>query len=137
MSRVIHISDAVSIALHGMGLLASSGKRMNVREIAKRINVSEAHLAKVFQRIVKSGMVYSTRGPSGGFELTRQPSDISLYEIYEIIEGVPDSRYCLLKGNDCPFNSCIFGGMIESMTREFIDYLKNRNLEELTRSEPV
>lgn len=137
MSGVIQISEAVSLALHGMGLLASSGKRMNVREIAKRINVSEAHLAKVFQRMVKSGLVYSTRGPSGGFELTRPPSDISLYEIYEIIEGAPNYGYCFLKGTECPFNSCIFGGMIESMTREFTDYLKNRNLEELIRSEPV
>ncbi len=137
MNGVIQISDALSLALHGMGLLASSGKRMNVREMAERINVSEAHLAKVFQRIVKSGLVYSTRGPSGGFELTRPPSEISLYEIYEIIEGVPDSGYCLLKVTECPFNSCVFGGMIESMTREFTDYLKNRNLEELIRSEAV
>lgn len=133
MSGVIQISEAVSLALHGMGLLASSKKRMNIRDMAERVNVSEAHLAKVFQRLVKGALVSSTRGPSGGFELSRPSSEITLFDIYKVIEGDLNLRHCLLRDTECPFNTCIFGGMLENMTNEFIDYLRNKNLEELVR----
>ncbi len=55
MSGVVAVSEAVSLAFHGMGLLAS-GKRMSAKEMAEAVNVSEAHLAKVFQKLVKEGL---------------------------------------------------------------------------------
>lgn len=134
MTGVVQISEAVSLAMHGMGLLAVSGRRMRVKEMAQRVHVSEAHLAKVFQRLVKAGLVESTRGPMGGFELSRDPSEIDLLEIYQSIEGHPKEGYCLIKGIECPFRKCIFGGTIAKMTEEFMEYLKNTNLGELVGS---
>ncbi len=132
MSEIIALSEAVSLALHGMGLLAA-GERRNARELAEGMNVSEAHLAKVFQRLVKSGLVLSTRGPGGGFELAREPEEISLFHIYSVIEGVPSEKYCLLRRDECPFGECIFGSMLERMTRNFMDYLKQTTLADLKR----
>ena len=132
MSEIIALSDAVSLALHGMGLLAAGGRR-SAREMAEEMKVSEAHLAKVFQRLVKNGLVLSTRGPGGGFELARDPEDITLFNIYSVIEGVPSGQYCLLRKNECPFEECIFGSMLEKMTMNFTDYLKQTTLADLKR----
>ena len=134
MSEIVAMSDAVSLALHGMGLLAAGGRR-NAREMAEEMKVSEAHLAKVFQRLVKNGLVLSTRGPGGGFELAGEPEKIFLFDIYAVIEGIPSGDYCLLRRDECPFEECIFGSMLEKMTLDFMNYLKQTTLADLKRGE--
>lgn len=134
MSEVVAVSEAVSLAFHGMGLLVSE-KRMSAKKMAETVSVSEAHLAKVFQRLVKDGLVTSTRGPGGGFELAKDPEEISLFNIYIVIEGIPRNDYCLLHKDQCPFGKCIFGSLLGKMTREFVEYLKNTTLADLQRGE--
>jgi Rrf2 family protein len=134
MSEVVAVSEAVSLAFHGMGLLAS-GERRSAKEMAEAVNVSEAHLAKVFQRLVREGLVHSTRGPKGGFELAKNPEEITLFDIYTVIEGVPKGDYCLLHREECPFVRCVFGAMLGKLTREFVEYLKATTLADLQRGE--
>jgi Rrf2 family protein len=132
---VVQISQAASIALHGMGILARHERRISVRELSEMISVSEPHAAKVFQRLTRAGLVNSLRGPSGGVELAVPASKITLYEIYEAIEGKPSSDYCLINKKHCPFGSCIFGGMLTRINEEFIKYLSSRTLADLVRSD--
>jgi len=133
MKNIIQISEAASLALHGMGLLAYNGRRMSIHEISDIIGASEAHLSKVFQRLVRENMVRSVRGPGGGFELTRPPEDITLLEIYSAIEGIPSSDTCLLRSGTCPFKNCIFGDLIEDLTERFLRHLEGTTLDELVK----
>ena len=64
LGSVIAISEAVSLGVHGMGLLAASERRLNARDMAQTLGVSEAHLTKVFQRLARAGPGRSRR-PSG------------------------------------------------------------------------
>jgi Rrf2 family protein len=128
MSEIVQVSEAVSLAFHGLGLLALRGGRMSVREMAEAIGVSEAHLAKVFQRLSKGGLVHSTRGPGGGFIQAREAGEISLYEVYVLIEGEPREGSCLLDCEKCPFGKCLFEGLLGKMKREFVEYLKGKRL---------
>ncbi|MGI6253347.1 MAG: RrF2 family transcriptional regulator [Aminivibrio sp.] len=134
MSGIMAVSEAVSLAMHGMGLLASGG-RMSAKKIAETVHVSEGHLAKVLQKLTKEGLVTSARGPGGGFKLARPASDISLYDIYRVIEGVPDKDLCLIRHETCPFTECIFGSLLGDLTLQFLDYLKNTALSEIKRGE--
>ncbi len=80
--------EATCIGLHAMGLLAGTPKTLvSTKRIATLLRVSEAHLAKVLQRLERAGLVRGTRGSTGGFELARAASKISLKEICEAIEG--------------------------------------------------
>ena len=86
--NMLRISEAASIALHTMAYLARNKDRMvSTHEIAGAMGLSENHLAKVRQRLVKAGLVEAQRGPSGGFMLSRPAEDITLLEVYEAIEG--------------------------------------------------
>jgi len=88
MSKLINISEAASLSLHSLALIArNQPQRMNVKVLARDLDVSQTHLAKVFQKLSKNGLVKSVRGPAGGFELNKPAEDISFLEIYEIIEG--------------------------------------------------
>ncbi len=84
MSRIVGISEAASIAIHVMVLIArSENNNMNVNKLSELTGASRNHIAKVMQRLVKFNFVKSTRGPSGGFILSKAPSEISLLNIPE------------------------------------------------------
>jgi len=58
------------------------------REIAARQGVPEAYLHQVLGALNRAGLVRSTRGPAGGHELARQPGDISLWDVLQILDGM-------------------------------------------------
>ena len=130
MAHVINFSEAAFIALHGMVLVAKSDKLTNVIEISESLNSSKHHVAKVMQRLVKQGYLFSHRGPTGGFTLRKKPKDITLLEIYEAIEGKIEIGHCPLDHPICPFDKCIFNNVTKKMTEEFVDYMKNETLDQ-------
>ncbi len=130
LGSVIAISEAVSLGVHGMGLLAASGRRLSARDMAQALGVSEAHLTKVFQRLARAGLVRSVRGVGGGFELKLAPADISLMAVYKAIEGIPDPSAALCSCcAQCPFRRCIFDTVLEESARHFLKYLSETTLD--------
>ena len=115
MATVLRISEAASLGLHAMSLLAgASEERTSAGEMAETLGVSEAHLAKVLQHLGRVGLVKSVRGPHGGFSLARPGSEITLLEIYEAIEGPMAETHCLLGRRVC-HGSCLLGGLLETV----------------------
>ncbi|RLD67358.1 MAG: Rrf2 family transcriptional regulator [Bacteroidetes bacterium] len=129
MSSVFNLSEASSIAIHSMVMVASSEGKTNVNEIAKRLNFSKHHVAKVMQRLVKVDILKSNRGPSGGFSLAKPASEISLLDIYEAIEGRMVSYDCPLGYEECAFEKCILGSIAHDMNKNFKNYLDSHNLQ--------
>jgi Rrf2 family protein len=132
MSNLLRVSEAASMGLHAMALLAVDPERLlSTREAASLLGVSEAHLAKVFQRLARVGLVDSIRGPKGGFLLARQPSTITLLEVFEAIEGPIVVRACLFSSRLCDGENCIFGHLLESVDSEAKDYFGKTKLSEV------
>ncbi len=129
MSKIITLSEAASIALHGMVLIARSDKMTNVIEIAERTSTSKHHVAKIMQRLVKGNFLYSHRGPHGGFSLKKKPSEINFLELYETIEGKIEITECPLDKPVCSFDQCIMHNITKKMTIEFIKYLEAQTLD--------
>ncbi|MDD5569781.1 MAG: Rrf2 family transcriptional regulator [Bacteroidales bacterium] len=130
MSRVIHLSEAASLAIHSMVLIARSKKNLNVNSIANVTGASRNHLARVMLRLVKDGFVKSTRGPSGGFVLSKKPKDVSLLDIYQSVEGVIIEDGCPLNRSICPNNECLMGNLFNKLTIEFKEYFKKQTLKD-------
>lgn len=130
MSKLFTLTEAASIAIHGMILIANakSKESVNVNYIAEMTLSSRHHVAKVFQRMVKKGYVSSSRGPLGGFYLKVDPTELSLLDIYETIEGEVEIHDCPLNKEICSFGLCIFENKIKDLTIEFRDYLKKKTL---------
>ena len=111
-------------------LITNSKENINVAHIAEITKSSRHHVAKVLQRMVKEGFLESNRGPNGGFQLKRQPEDISLLNIFEAIEGKIQESGCLSDNPLCPFDKCLMGNIINRMTMEFRDYLDTQKLSD-------
>ncbi len=130
MSKVVSISEAASIALHGMILIARSASPLSVVTIAENTGASRHHVAKIMQRLAKSNYLNSQRGPSGGFTLKKRASEINFLEIYETIEGSIEITPCPLNKPVCPFDKCIMDNVTNKMTEEFKQHLQRQTLDQ-------
>jgi Rrf2 family protein len=129
MANVFSLSEAASIALHGVILIAQEKEGLNVIKIAERTDTSKHHVAKVMQRLVKAGYLISHRGPSGGFVLKKEPKDINFLEVYEAIEGPIEVTECPMNKQICPFDKCIMNNVTSKMTLEFKDFLDKQTID--------
>lgn len=138
MNSFINISEGASLAFHSLALIAgSSPKRLNTSFIAGKLNASEAHLAKVFQRLSKAGIVSSTRGPSGGFTLSRPADEINFLMIYEIMEAKIDVDGCPLGKSGCSFDLCIFSRDLNRISLEIKNTLEQIRLSDFNTVEDM
>jgi len=136
MDTILRISDAANLAIHAMAHITRSrgGVNQTVGEIAAHQGVSEAHLSKVMQRLVKVGLLTSRRGPGGGFLLGRAPELISLLEILEAMDGPMSDCRCLLGRKRCLFGGCALGALLTHVNHQVRVFLASRNLTDLTGS---
>lgn len=135
MSRFWKISEASSIGLHAMSFLAAEpGKLHTARDMAKVFGFSAAHLAKVMQLLHKAGLVRAVRGPSGGFQLARPASEITLLQVFEAIEGKLAPVDCLLEKPVCKNGRCILGGLLKEINQRTLHQLRSTRLADLADS---
>ena len=130
MAKIFSMSDAASIAIHSMVLIARAENGINAVKIAEISGFSKNHISKVLQRLVKNGLLKSIRGPSGGFTLKQGPESITLLNIYEAIEGSLDITDCSMAHDICGFDNCIMGNVVNKMTVEFKRFLNDQSLKE-------
>jgi Rrf2 family iron-sulfur cluster assembly transcriptional regulator len=130
---MLKISDAVNLAFHAMMILATDphARPMSVASMAKRLSVSENHLAKVMQRLHKIGLVTSKRGPKGGFTLGRPAGEIRLIDVYVSIEGPISKRECLLREPICDGSCCLLGGLLGSINDQVRRHLSETTLAQV------
>jgi Rrf2 family protein len=129
MAKLVQLSEAASLGLHAMVLISQSTGHVNVNYLADRMGASRNHLAKVLQTLVKHNFLRSVRGPTGGFVLHRDPSEITILDIYEAIEGKIDTPECPMDKQICPFNKCLMGGLVKEVTLRFRDYFGGQTLD--------
>ncbi len=129
MSKLLNLSEGTYLALHGLVLIANKQpERISIKYIAVHLDASMNHLAKIFQKLSKAGIVNSIRGPQGGFELNRDPKYISFLEIIELFEGTIEVEGCPFGKSKCPFRSCIVDGKVFESTKEIYNRFKEMTL---------
>lgn len=126
------VSEATAIALHSMIYISKQGgKYVSLKPIAQKFKISEHHLSKVLQRLVKAGFLESAKGPKGGFKASPDKKNATFLEIYEAIEGKTEYYSCLFSSNtsDCP--NCIMGDFLKKAGSDFYDFMKNRKISDV------
>jgi Rrf2 family protein len=83
------LSCASSYAIHAVLYLATrrSGSLVGSREIALVLGITENRLVRVLKSLVAAGILWSLRGPGGGYRLARPLAQISLLDVIEGVEG--------------------------------------------------
>lgn len=89
-------ADYALLALSHLATAAASNSQrlLNTKEIAEHFDIPCELLAKILQVLAKHGIVASHPGPTGGYRLMKQPSEISVAEIVTIVDGPLSMLHC-------------------------------------------
>ncbi len=66
---------------------APQNQYVSLSNIAERGEIPAQFLEQVFASFRRAGLVKALKGPQGGYQLAKNPKDISVAEILEILEG--------------------------------------------------
>ncbi len=97
---------AVRAVLYLAGL--GEGARAATGLIARKQQVPPSFLAKIISQLSVAGILQTSRGARGGVSLARRPSEISLLEVVEVIDGPVSMNACVIdpgicdRVEDCP-----------------------------------
>jgi Rrf2 family protein len=72
-----------------------------VDEISREMSIPKSFLAKILQKLSKASIVKSYRGVKGGFDIARDPTEISLLDVIEAIQGPVSMNVCALDETLC------------------------------------
>ena len=100
---MLRLSKKADYALIAMKHLArkAGAQSTSAREIAEQYDIPIELLAKVLQRLVRTGLLVSTQGTRGGYMLSRAPKAISVVDVVQAIDGPFTVTACSTEKNDC------------------------------------
>lgn len=124
----MHITLEADYAVRIVYCLAVANRRMDAKAIAEETSVTLRFSLKILRKLVAGGVIRSYKGTQGGYELAREPKDISLNDVIETVEGPFNISRCLggeyicskthENGIPCPFRRIydeISGDVVQKM----------------------
>ena len=94
--------------------------------------ISRAHLKKVVLRLAQAGLLWSTRGRSGGFRIARPAAEIGLGEVLRLTESDFMLVECMRPGGSCAISpACRLPGVFDEAMTAFFAVLDRRTLADL------
>ncbi len=110
---------------------------MTIKEIASRQDVSVAYLEQLMNKLRRSKLIISQKGPGGGYTINRKPEEISVGMILNSLEGPVTITQCLdptAKG--CKrVDGCVARLLWKSLGEKIEDFLETINLNDLLKEE--
>ena len=102
---MLRLSKKADYALMAMKHLAiktdEASASASAREIAEQYDIPIELMAKVLQRLVRTGLLVSTQGTRGGYTLSRPAQSISVGEVIQAIDGPLTVTACSDANSDC------------------------------------
>lgn len=95
---------------------ANPGKLFAVRELSDRHQVPFDVMSKTMQRLGRAGILRSVQGPHGGYQIIKNLSGVSLFDLMEAVLGGVATVNCLKKGVECPLaETCNVSGSMREL----------------------
>jgi len=96
-------SNACAYAIRAVARLAMIKPDGYVRldELCEGTDLPRHFVAKIFQDLVRRGLLTSAKGRRGGFALARKPQKITLYDIVDAVDGVEGLNSCIVGLANC------------------------------------
>jgi Rrf2 family protein len=110
---------------------------LTIKEIAERQGVSTAYLEQLLNKLRKSKLIRSQKGPGGGYVINRKPEEISVGLILSSLEGPVAIAHCLdPAAKSCKrVEGCVARLLWKSLGEKIEDFLDTINLNDLLKEE--
>ncbi len=125
------VTAMLDLAYHG------EKKTVTLTDIAKRQNISLSYLEQLFSRLRRAGMVEGVRGPGGGYQLSRDTTQINIADIITAVDETIDSTRCGGKGNCQNSQPCLTHELWMGLSEQIRLYLSTISLHDLLKRKTV
>lgn len=113
----------------------ANGERLSVNQVCAAEEVPVAYAYKILKKLEHSSIVRGYRGAQGGYQLEKQPKDITLYDVYVAVEGELYINECMRKGYVCSNNSkgkhCAIHIELGHMQADFMQAMQRRTMADM------
>lgn len=82
-------TEYACIAVLELATQYASQKPVRIRTIAQRHGIPARFLVQILLQLKAAGLVQSTRGAAGGYQLARNPAQVTLRDVIQILDGQP------------------------------------------------
>lgn len=104
---------------------------VSIKSIAERQKISEYYLEQLFSALRKANLIKSIRGAQGGYVLSRNPKDITIADIIEVLEGPIEISNCL-EDKSCDNIDCCATRLLWAKIKNSIDSVtKSTTLQDM------
>jgi len=110
---------------------------ISLAEISERQGISLSYLEQLFTRLRRSELVKSTRGPGGGYTLSRPAEEIAVAEVIIAVDEKVDSTRCGGLGNCQDDERCLTHDLWSDLSDQIYHFLDNISLGSLVMREGV
>ena len=132
---MLNSSKTSHYALRALMYLARSKSRpyVKIEEVARNEDIPRNFLSKIFQMLIKNGMVDSCLGPKGGVKLSADSQRISVADVLTVINGRVSQEDCALFGyKKCPeLKSCPIQNECQNVRKRIWGKLKKLTINKL------
>ena len=137
---MLRLSKKADYALLAMKHLARKmgEPSTSAREIAEQFDIPIELMAKVLQRLVRTGLLISTQGTRGGYTLSRPSAAITVADVIQAIDGPVAVTACSETNQDCEqFERCEIRDPLWKIKARIVDALATVTLAELAEPAPL
>src|SRR5690349_16928587 len=139
---MLRLSKKADYALIAMKHLAVRGDRgpasSSAREIAELYGIPIELMAKVLQRLVRRGLLASQQGTRGGYQLARMPTQISVADVIQAIDGPVTVTACTTDDGQCEqFAKCNVRDPLWRVRERILSALGECTIAELAADVPL
>ena len=130
-------SRSAEYAIRAFVYLAAAppGKYAMVKQIAEESEIPAHFLAKILQQLARQGFLRSSKGPTGGFALRVDPSEIRLLDIVEALDGLAPYQQCASGLSECNDDMpCSMHDSWTALRSRIMDYLGRNTILDLAKA---
>jgi len=111
------------------------GRYAMVKNIAEAEDIPAHFLAKILQQLARKGLLRSSKGPTGGFALRVDASDIRLLDIVEALDGLAPYQQCASGLAECNDDMpCSMHDSWVALRSRIMDYLGKNSIADLAKA---
>ena len=119
------VTAMLDLALH------AGDKPVSLAEISVRQEISLSYLEQLFSRLRRSGLVCSTRGPGGGYKVSRPLDAVAVSEIIGAVNESVDATQCAGRENCHSHGRCLTHDLWEGLSEQIEEFLSGVSLQDL------
>ena len=132
MLKLTKKADYGLIALKHLAV-AGQGGTASAKEIADTYGIPLPLLAKILQKLTKTGLLQSVSGSSGGYKLARRPEKISALEVIHAIDGPIILTTCFTEHGRCDQSEkCTVRAPLRKVHEAIIQLLNRITISEMS-----